>query len=164
MNPKYYDTLHCDLFHSYVSTGGSNYSNYKLVEQSSDNRCVLERTCTSICTFYSIFTCTCFQLYYYYVPYPHIYFAKNGVFFRRYQFERDGHALLTRPNTRHKMRLARVWEKALPTYGRTDGRIDGRTDGRTDRPSYRDARTHLKTYYGRRKLPKDRQTNRHSGV
>ena len=24
------------------------------------------------------------------------------------------------------------------------GRIDGRTDGRSDRPSYRDARTHLK--------------------
>ena len=27
---------------------------------------------------------------------------------------------------------------------RTDGRTDGPTDGRTDRPSYRDARTHLK--------------------
>ena len=27
---------------------------------------------------------------------------------------------------------------------RTDGPTDGRTDGRTDRPSYRDARTHLK--------------------
>ena len=26
----------------------------------------------------------------------------------------------------------------------TDGRTDGPTDGRTDRPSYRDARTHLK--------------------
>ena len=26
----------------------------------------------------------------------------------------------------------------------TDRRTDGRTDGRTDRPSYRDARTHLK--------------------
>ena len=26
----------------------------------------------------------------------------------------------------------------------TDGRTYGRTDGRTDRPSYRDARTHLK--------------------
>ena len=26
----------------------------------------------------------------------------------------------------------------------TDGHTDGRTDGRTDRPSYRDARTHLK--------------------
>ena len=31
------------------------------------------------------------------------------------------------------------------TYGRTDGWTDGRTDGRTDRPSYRDARTQLKT-------------------
>ena len=29
-------------------------------------------------------------------------------------------------------------------YRRTDGRTDGPTDGRTDRPSYRDARTHLK--------------------
>ena len=27
---------------------------------------------------------------------------------------------------------------------RTDGPTDGPTDGRTDRPSYRDARTHLK--------------------
>ena len=58
MNPKYYDTLHCDLFHSYVSTGGSNYSNYKQVEQSSDNRCVLMRTCTSICSINCSFTCT----------------------------------------------------------------------------------------------------------
>ena len=30
------------------------------------------------------------------------------------------------------------------TDGQTDGRMDGRPDGRTDRPSYRDARTHLK--------------------
>ena len=29
--------------------------------------------------------------------------------------------------------------------GRTDGGTDRRTDGRMDRPSYRDARTHLKT-------------------
>ena len=27
----------------------------------------------------------------------------------------------------------------------TDGRTDGPTDGQTDKPSYRDARTHLKT-------------------
>ena len=32
-----------------------------------------------------------------------------------------------------------------PTDGRTDRPTDRRTDGRTDRPSYRDARTHLKT-------------------
>ena len=31
------------------------------------------------------------------------------------------------------------------TRGRTDRPTDRRTDGRTDRPSYRDARTHLKT-------------------
>ena len=31
-----------------------------------------------------------------------------------------------------------------PTDGRTDGPTDRRTDGQTDRPSYRDARTHLK--------------------
>ena len=31
------------------------------------------------------------------------------------------------------------------TWLRTDGRTDGRTDRRTDRPSYRDARTHLKS-------------------
>ena len=30
------------------------------------------------------------------------------------------------------------------TDGHTDGPTDGRTDIRTDRPSYRDARTHLK--------------------
>ena len=32
----------------------------------------------------------------------------------------------------------------MVTDGRTYGRTDGRTYGRTDRPSYRDARTHLK--------------------
>ena len=31
------------------------------------------------------------------------------------------------------------------TEGRSDGRTDGPTDGRRDRPSYRDARTHLKS-------------------
>ena len=31
-----------------------------------------------------------------------------------------------------------------PTDERTDGQTDGRTNVRTDRPSYRDARTHLK--------------------
>ena len=30
------------------------------------------------------------------------------------------------------------------TDGHTDGNTDGRTDGHTDRPSYIDARTHLK--------------------
>ena len=30
------------------------------------------------------------------------------------------------------------------TNQRTDQQTDGRTDGRTDKPSYRDARTHLK--------------------
>ena len=30
--------------------------------------------------------------------------------------------------------------------GRTDGRTDDWTDGRVDRPSYRDARRHLKSY------------------
>ena len=32
------------------------------------------------------------------------------------------------------------------TDGRTDRRTDGPTDGRTDTLSYRNARTHLKTY------------------
>ena len=36
-------------------------------------------------------------------------------------------------------------KNALRTDGRTDRRTDGRTDRRTDRPSYRDARTHLKS-------------------
>ena len=39
----------------------------------------------------------------------------------------------------------RVWRTDGPTDGPTDRRTDGRTDGRTDTPSYRDARTHLKT-------------------
>ena len=30
--------------------------------------------------------------------------------------------------------------------GRTDGHMDGQRDIRTDTPSYRDARTHLKTF------------------
>ena len=34
------------------------------------------------------------------------------------------------------------------TDGRTDGHTDGHTDGRTDKPSYRDARTHLKMIRG----------------
>ena len=58
---------------------------------------------------------------------------------------------MNKADTGYKMRLARVFEKALRTYGRTDGRtngrMDGRTDGQKDRPSYRDARTHLKTDY-----------------
>ena len=33
------------------------------------------------------------------------------------------------------------------TDRQTDRPTDGRTDGRTDRPSYRDVRTHLKTYH-----------------
>ena len=45
----------------------------------------------------------------------------------------------TRPDTRHKMLLAGVWEKALRTVWRTDGR--------TDTPSYRDATSHLKSVY-----------------
>ena len=45
----------------------------------------------------------------------------------------------TRPNTRHKMRLAVIWEKAL----RTDGPTDGHTLA-----SYRDATAHLKKELG----------------
>ena len=37
------------------------------------------------------------------------------------------------------------------TDGQTDGRTNRRTDGQTDRPSYRDARTHLKIEI--RKIP-----------
>ena len=43
----------------------------------------------------------------------------------------------TRHGTRHKMRLQRVREKVLWTYGQTDVS--------TDTPSYRDAAAHLKT-------------------
>ena len=38
-----------------------------------------------------------------------------------------------------------------PTERPTDGRTDGRSDGRTDRPSYRDARTHLKNVLTKKK-------------
>ena len=38
----------------------------------------------------------------------------------------------------------RVWQ--------TDGRTDGRTDRRTDSPSYKDARTHPKRFFGLRSL------------
>ena len=45
-------------------------------------------------------------------------------------------------------RLTFFLTKARPTNrrmdGGTNGRTDGRTDGLTERPSYRDARTHLK--------------------
>ena len=46
---------------------------------------------------------------------------------------------------RSKPSIFSFLKKAWPTNGRTDRRTDGRTDRRTDRPSYRDARTHLKT-------------------
>ena len=50
----------------------------------------------------------------------------------------------TRPNTRHKMRLASFDRRRS---GRTYVRTDGRTYGRADKPSYRDAKTHLKSMY-----------------
>ena len=46
-----------------------------------------------------------------------------------------------------KMMIFLIFYKSVtnqPTDGRTDQRTDGPTDGRADRPSYRDARTHLK--------------------
>ena len=49
--------------------------------------------------------------------------------------------IVTRP-----IRPTILRKRDRPIDGRTDGRTDQGTDGRTDRPSYRDARTHLKTY------------------
>ena len=43
------------------------------------------------------------------------------------------------------------------TDGPTDGRIDGRMDGRTDRPSYKDARTHLKRLWDTQARKKKRK-------
>ena len=44
-----------------------------------------------------------------------------------------------------RFRVFAPWKKnAPPTDLRTDQRTDQRINGRTDRPSYRDARTHLK--------------------
>ena len=61
----------------------------------------------------------------------------------------------TRADIGCKMRLASFERRRLdgPTHLQTDGPMDGRTDlrtdgrtyERTDKPSYRDARTHLKT-------------------
>ena len=59
---------------------------------------------------------------------------------------------LTRPDTRHKIRLVCVlftfennWGRTdRPTDRPTDGRTDGRTDRRTDTPSYRNATAFLK--------------------
>ena len=48
---------------------------------------------------------------------------------------------ITRPDTRHKMRLVSV----LFTFENNTGPSYGRTDGRTDTTSYRDATAHLKT-------------------
>ena len=83
----------------------------KQVEQSSNNRCVLERTCTSICNINCSFTCTfvlvtlkcitnCLNLTFHTLTYLH--FAQKWHFFEI---------------------STRVWL--------TDGRMDGRTDGRT---------------------------------
>ena len=56
----------------------------------------------------------------------------------------------TRPNTRRKMRLVGVWQKAFRTYGRTDA------------PSYRDATAHLKKK--RRNWPTNGRTDRPSYI
>ena len=104
----------------------SKFLKQKQVEQSSDNRCVLVRPCTSICNTNCSFTCTfvlvtlkcitnCLNLTFHTLTYLH--FAQKWHFFEI---------------------STRVWL--------TDGRTDGRTDGQTDTPSYRDARTHLKTW------------------
>ena len=46
-----------------------------------------------------------------------------------------------------------------PTDRRTDRRTDGPTDGRTDTPSYRDARTHLKTTLQHKNTPQIQSYN-----
>ena len=133
MNPKYYDTLHCDLFHSYVSTGGSNYSNYKQVEQSSDNRCVLMRTCTSICSINCSFTCTfvlvllncstnCLNLRFHTLTY--LYFVQKWRFFK----------ISDRPTNRQTNRLTDRLTDRL-TNRLTDRLTDRWTDGWMDTPS-----------------------------
>ena len=42
--------------------------------------------------------------------------------------------------------ISSIWKKR-ETNGPTDGPTDRPTDGRTDIPTYRDARTHLKSYF-----------------
>ena len=96
------------------------------VEQSSDNRCVFVRTYTSIFHINCSFTCTfvlvtlkCITncLNLTFHTLTYLHFAQKWHFFEI---------------------STRVWL--------TDGRMDGRTDRRMDIPSYRDARTHLKTW------------------
>ena len=56
---------------------------------------------------------------------------------------------VTKPDTRHNMRLICVLFTLENNTGHTDGRTDGPTDlrtyGRSDTTSYRDATAHLKT-------------------
>ena len=60
--------------------------------------------------------------------------------------------IITRPDTRHKMRLVCVLFTFENNTGHTDRRTDGptdrRTDGPTDTTSYRDATAHLKMCEG----------------
>merc|ERR1711872_886305 len=99
----------------------------KQVEQSSDYRCVLLRTYTSICTCICTNTCTstpnCCLISHTFMLHTflyHITLLKIGQI-------RDFNSCVTDRRT----------------DGRTDRRTDGPTDRRKDTPSYRDARTHL---------------------
>ena len=52
----------------------------------------------------------------------------------------------TASNFGRKRLFCRISTRVWPTDRQTDGRTDRRMDGRTDRPTYRDARTHLKSH------------------
>ena len=75
---------------------------------------------------------------------------------RRWTRANTGHAVLISTPRSPKMK-----RRNGRTDGRTDGRLDGWTDGwtdgRTDRPSYRDARTHLKTWPTFQQLPNKKE-------
>ena len=92
------------------------------VIQSSAKRCVLERTCI-ICTIDCIFTFT-------FVP-VRLKCISNCLTFTFHT--------LTYLHFAQQRRISEISTRLW--------RTDGRTDGRTGTPSYRDARTHLKTFF-----------------
>ena len=68
-----------------------------------------------------------------------------------WQFDIEWQSVLTRPDTRHKMRLVCVLftfeNNTGRTYGQIDGQTDRPTDWRMDTTSYRAAMVHLKSSY-----------------
>ena len=121
-------TILCTV--TYSTVGSNLYSNYKQVKQSSDNRCVLVRTCTSICSINCSFTCTfvlvllkcstnCLNSRFHTLTY--LYFAQKRRFFK----------ISDRP-TNWPTDGPTDWLRDGPTNWLMDGPTDGRMDGQMD--------------------------------